>query len=65
MKNNEIGTILDGDMLHGHKIPRGLTKAVLEAVKQGLPPEMKGPFEDDFLQKGQFTAWPLNQMECI
>jgi len=68
MKNNEcvgIGTVLDGDILHGHKIPKGFKKVVLEAVKPRLPPEMKGPFEDDFLCTGQFTAWPCNQMEFI
>ena len=68
MKGNEcvgIGIILDEDMLHGRKIPSTFKKVVLEAVKPRLPPEIKGPFDDDFLCKDQITAWPFNQMECM
>ena len=60
-----IGTLVDGDMLHGHPIPQHFRKVVLEAVKPGMSPELKGPFEDDCLSNGQFTAWPLNKLEFI
>jgi len=68
MRNKEcvgIATIVDGKILHGHTIPRDFIKVMLDAIKPGLTPEMKGPFEDDYLCIGQFTAWPLNQMECM
>ena len=60
-----IGTLVDGNMLHGHSIPKHFRKVVLEAVKPGIPPELKGSFEDDCLYNGQFTAWPLNRLEFI
>ena len=40
-------------------------KSCTRGCKPRLPPEMKGPFEDDFLCTGQFTAWPCSQMEFI
>lgn len=68
MKNKEcvgIATIVDGNVLHGRTIPRDFRKVMLVAIKPGLTPEIKGPFEDDYLCNEQFTAWPLNQMECM
>ena len=59
-----IAKIVDGK-IHGHTIPRDFIKVMLDAIKPGLTPEMKGPFEDDYLCIGQFTVWPLNQMECM
>ncbi len=68
IKGNEcagIATLIDGDTLHGYTFPRTFQKVILEAVKPGVPPELKGPFEDDCLCNGQITAWPFNQMECM
>ena len=67
MKGNEcvgIATLVDGDDLHGHKIPKSFKKVVLEAIKPETFPELKGPF-DEYLCIGQFTAWPFSQMECL
>lgn len=68
MENKEcvgIATIVDGMILHGRAIPRDFRKVMLDAIKPGLTPQIKGPFEDTYLCNGQFTAWPLNQMECM
>lgn len=47
--------------LHGHSISNNYRRIVLKAVKPGIP-EIKGPFEDDYLCNGQFTAWLLNKL---
>jgi len=60
-----IATQMEGDVLHGHKIPKNYVKVLLEAIRPNFPAEIKGPFEDDFLSIGQITAWPLNKIECI
>ena len=59
MKSNEcvgIATLVEGDVLHGHKVPTSYRKVFLEAIKQGISPELKGQFEDDCLCIGQFTV---------
>lgn len=68
MEGNECvgtGVLADGDVLHGHTIPRNFRKVMVETVKPGVPPKLNGAFEDDFLCSGQFTVWPFNQMECM
>ena len=60
-----IAQLMEGDQLHGHKIPRNYTKVMLEAIKPNLPPPIKGPFDGTYLNIGQITAWCLNQTECI
>ena len=60
-----IATLVEGDVLHGHKVPTSYRNVFLEAIKQGISPELKGPFEDNCLCIGQFTAWPFSQMEFI
>ena len=56
---------MDGDVLHGHKIPANYTKVILEAIRPKVLPEIRRPFEDNFLSIGEITAWPLNKIECI
>ena len=68
MKGKEcvgIAQVVDTDVLHGRKIPAHYRKILLEVIKPKMPPKIRGPFEDDYLTVGQFTAWPLNEFECM
>ena len=58
------GITLSGDILHGHALPLGFTKIMIEEV---FDPQAKlhvGHFDDDeqFLQPNLITAW---RDECI
>ena len=60
-----IAHLVDSDVLHGHKVPVNCRKILLEVIKPRMPPKIKGPFEDDYLTVGQYTAWPLNELVCV
>ena len=66
MKGKEcvgITQLEDDDVLHGHTVPAHYSKVHLEVIKPKTPPKVKGPFDDDYLTVGQYTAWPLNELE--
>lgn len=61
-------TILDGSLLHGNNIPSGYVKVSIKEIAQKdfqIPLQIKGAFDDDFLQCGVITAWKISDMLCI
>ena len=58
------GITLSGDILHGHALPLGFTKVMIEEVFDPQAKLQVGHFDDDeqFLQPNLITAW---QDECI
>ena len=61
-------TILEGSLLHGNNIPIGYIKLSIKEIEQKdlqVPLQIKGPFDDDFLESGIITAWKLSDMLCI
>ena len=57
-----IGSIAEGNMLHGQPVPAGYTKVVIEYVQPGTVPMLSTDFDSEELCTGQFTAWPT---DCI
>ena len=48
----------DQDVIHGHEIPHGYVKVLIEYIKPKIPPPFPLPFDGDELDSGQFTVWP-------
>lgn len=45
------------DRIHGHMIPDGYVKVLIEYIKPKIKPPFQLPFDDDELHCGQFTIW--------
>ncbi len=52
-----MGSIADGNMLHGKVIPDGYTKVIVEYIQPGTVPMLTTNFDDEELCAGQFAAW--------
>ena len=48
----------DQDMIHGHEIPHGHVKVLIEYIKPNIPPPFPLPFDGNELDCGQFSVWP-------
>lgn len=49
----------DQEIIHGHVIPRGHVKVLIEYIKPNTRPPYPMPFDDnEQLHCGQFTVWP-------
>lgn len=48
----------DQEMIHGHVIPHGHIKVLIEYIKPKIKPPFPMPFDDNELYSGQFTVWP-------
>ena len=46
------------DTIHGHAIPHGFVKVMIEYIKPGIKPPFSLPFDDEVIQCGQFALWP-------
>lgn len=58
-------TVLDGSLLHGNSIPIGYIKLSIKEMERKdlqVPLQIKGPFDDDFLESGIITAWKLSDI---
>lgn len=65
-KSVGTGVVADGKILHGHTIPDGYVKVVIDYVKPNIMPTFSSAFDDsESLTAGQFVQWPeceLNKM---
>ena len=65
-KSVGVGTVAEGSNLHGHVIPQGYVKVIIDYVQPNTAPAFACSFDDgEMLTTGQFTAWPsscLNKM---
>ena len=49
----------DQEKIHGHQIPYGHIKVILEYIKPQTRPPVPMAFDDEELQCGQFCVWPI------
>ena len=65
-KSVGVSTVTEGSSLHGHAIPQGYVKVIIDYVQPNTAPVFACSFDDgEMLTTGQFTAWPascLNRM---
>ena len=50
----------DQDTIHGHVVPRGFVKVMIEYIKPEIKPPFPLPFDDEVIYCGQFTLWPTH-----
>lgn len=48
----------DQERIHGHEVPHGFVKVVIEYIKPGIKPPFSLPFDDEVIYCGQFALWP-------
>ena len=60
-----IGRVADGNMLHGHEIPKTFIKIVITKLDANIVPLFKAAFNPPYLSVGEHTAWPANQCVVI
>ena len=58
-----LGQVADGNILHGHEIPRTFIKVVITRLDANIVPLFKAAFNPPYLSLGEHTAWPANQ--CV
>lgn len=56
-----MGVVAKGHILHGHNIPEGSVKVVIEYLQPNVSPFFSGSF-DEPLTAGQLAAWPTNSL---
>ena len=62
-KSVGTGTVTEGSNLHGHTIPQGYVKVIIEYIQPNTAPVFVSSFDDEeTLMAGQFTAWPANNL---
>lgn len=49
---------------HGHDIPDGYLNIEVTTIASNVKPLISSPFDDEFLCVGQFTPWPLKQLQA-
>jgi len=48
----------DQAMIHGHVVPHGFVKVIIDYIKPGTKPPHPMAFDEDELYSGQFAVWP-------
>ena len=50
---------------HGHPIPAGMVKVVILEINDEIAPPVLSPFDnyDDFVEVGQFSCWPADELK--
>ena len=62
-KSVGTGTVTEESILHGHAIPQGYVKVIVEYIQPNTAPVFASSFDDEeMLAAGQFTAWPANNL---
>ena len=59
-----MGTVTEGSNLHGHAIPQGYVKVIIDYIQSNTAPVFAS--NEEMLTAEQFTAWPasyLNRMQ--
>jgi len=60
-----MGTIKTGNRLHGSDIPSDFIVVSIDKIDNNVCPMYTTTFDEPFLSVGQFTAWPINQLQII
>lgn len=60
-----IGTITGGNLLHGHEVPPEYVVVSIDNIDANTCPMYMTSFDEPFLHVGQFTAWPLAQLDFV
>ena len=61
------GLVAEGNILHGHDVPDGYVKLIIQEIELNVKPVVKSAFDDDeeTLSAGQFVMWPLKNVKVI
>ena len=63
-KSVGMGVVVEGHTLHGHAIPQGYVKVVIDYIQPSTAPVFANSFDDEeTLTAGQFTAWPASDLK--
>ena len=58
-----VGTTTGINLLHGHEIPPEYAAVSIEKIDPNICPMYTTSFDEPFLHVGQFTAWPIAQLQ--
>ena len=58
-----MGTTKAGNVLHGSEIPSDFVIVSIDQIDDNVCPMYTTSFDEPFLSVGQFTAWPINQLQ--
>ena len=65
-KSVGIGVVAEGHTLHGHAIPQGYVKVIIDYIQPNTAPLFASSFDDEeSLTVGQFTAWPASDLNHV
>lgn len=63
-KSVGIGAVAEGHTLHGHAIPQGYAKVIIDFIQPNTAPAFASSFDDEeTLTVGPFTAWPASDLK--
>ena len=57
------GAVVEGELSHGHAIPAGSVRVVVEEIEDGICPPCSSAFDDEFIVSGQFGVWPIQELQ--
>ena len=57
------GAVVEGELSHGHAIPAGSVRVVVEEIEDGICPPCSSAFDDEFIVSGQFCVWPIQELQ--
>lgn len=57
------GRIVATGISHGHPIPTGTLQVVILEINEKVVPPVMSPFDNEFLEVGQFSCWPTNELK--
>ena len=60
-----IGTLGEGNQLHCHQIPPEFITLSIDEIDDCIFPMYMTSFDEPFLYVGQFTAWPIAQLQFL
>jgi len=60
-----VGTMRGGNQLHGHQIPPEYIVVSIDNIDANICPMYTTSFDETCLYVGQFTAWPIAQLQCL
>ena len=63
-KSVGMGVVAEGHTLHGHAIPQGYVKVIIDYIQSNTASMFATSFDDEeTLTAGQFTAWPAGDLK--
>ena len=60
-----MGMTRAGNILHGSEIPSDFVIVSIDRIDDNVCPMYTTSFDEPFLSVSQFTAWPINQLQCV